>query len=207
MNAIIPHRSQPIILSFLYPRVLPRVPVPVLRRHQSSSRRTTKRLRTKPDSSFSNAAESVNQDENLILNPPSSAPSPYHTPPAFLPPNDPRRTLLAQTFSHYNPYSDPDKKLPPLAGKGTRKTYHLTPEDFEEIRTLRGEDPWKWTRKRLAEKFNCSQFFVGMVAEASEKKKKYEQNALEKTKERWGQRKRAAREERVKRRALWGIDK
>ena len=86
------------------------------------------------------------------------------------------------------------------------KKYHLTPADIEEIRTLRTEDPWKWTRKALAEKFECSQFFVGMVGEAPAKKKAFEEKKLEEVKERWGRRKRLAREDRGRRREMWGRD-
>ena len=74
------------------------------------------------------------------------------------------------------------------------------------MRRLRSEDPYKWTRAKLAEKFECSQFFVGMVAEASSEKKDAEQRRLEEIKEKWGRRRRYAREDRAKRRELWGKD-
>ena len=87
------------------------------------------------------------------------------------------------------------------------KKYHLTPKEIEEIRRLRTEDPWLWTRKKLAEKFECSQFFVGMVAEAPVEKKEYEKVKEEGVKERWGRRRRYAREDRGKRRELWAMDR
>ena len=45
-----------------------------------------------------------------------------------------------------------------------------------------------------------------MIAEASSEKKAAEQRKLEQVQERWGKRKSYAREDRVKRRELWGKD-
>lgn len=58
----------------------------------------------------------------------------------------------------------------------------------------------------MAQKFDCSQFFVGMVAEAPHGKKAAEQRKLEEIQEKWGRRRRYAREDRGKRRELWGKD-
>lgn len=68
------------------------------------------------------------------------------------------------------------------------------------------EDPFTWSRKKLAEKFDCSQLFVGMVAQASQVKKDEERAKLEEVKLKWGPKKRFAREDRGKRRVLWGRD-
>ncbi|KAG8529435.1 uncharacterized protein KY384_006072 [Bacidia gigantensis] len=207
MSLLLPHRI-PTILSFLYPpwaTLLPRFTC----RHESSSRRTTKKLRTKPNvSSLTASVSPDNVNDYIVFNPPSSAPSPYHTPAAFLPRDDPRRDLLSQSHLHSNPYVDLRRSLPPLARKTQKqKKYHLTPKQIEEIRELRTKDPWKWTRKRLAERFDCSQFFVGIVAEAPTERKRSEMAKLEAVKERWGWRRRNAREERGKRQELWGMDK
>ena len=78
---------------------------------------------------------------------------------------------------------------------------------MDEIRRLRLEDPQKWSRKLLAEKFACSPFFVGMIAEASDKKKALERAKIEEVKERWGKRRRTAREDRAKRKQLWSMDR
>lgn len=86
------------------------------------------------------------------------------------------------------------------------KKYHLKEEDIAEIRRLRTEDPYKWTRGTLAKKFDCSRFFVGMVCVASEEKKEQERQKLESVKERWGQRRRDARTDRTRRRELWARD-
>lgn len=174
-------------------------------RHQSNARRTTKRLRVKPDPTFSSsiAPEKVNDD--IVFNPPSSAPSVYQTPAIFLPPSDPRRQLLAQSHRHANPYNE-DRPLPPPVRKTQEKKYHLLPKDIEEIRQLRTADPFTWTRKKLAEKFDCTQFFVGMVVGASKERKEQQKQILENVKQKWGRRKRYAREDRAKRRELWGRD-
>lgn len=72
---------------------------------------------------------------------------------------------------------------------------------------LRASDPDTWTRKRLAEKFGCTQFFIGIVAPASEERVQSEQERKDKIKEKWGMRRRTAREERAKRRELVAMDK
>ena len=206
MTLLLPRRTS-VHLPFVCPLIAGQIPQ-VTRRHESSARRTTKRLRTKPDPSFTAAIPPENLNDHIVFNPPSSAPSPYHTPPAFLPAHDPRRNLLSQSHLHGNPYIDPSRRLPPLARKVQKeKKYHLTPKEIEEIRSLRTQDPWTWTRKKLAEKFECSQFFVGMVAEAPVAKKESEWAKLDAIKDRWGKRRTGAREERGKRRTGWGTDK
>jgi hypothetical protein len=184
-------------------------PVPCLlrtsvgsRRHESSFRRTKQRLRVKPDPSFA-SSDSYTQD-HIIFNPPSSAPSVYHTPSKFLPPNDRRRQLIADIPGHA-PLSQ-TSKLPPPVRKPYEKQYHLTAADMEEMRRLRREDPDIWTRDKLAKKFDCSNLFVGIVCQASLERKEAQQQILEAVKLKWGRRRRVAREDRVKRRELWGRD-
>lgn len=77
---------------------------------------------------------------------------------------------------------------------------------MEEIRRLRSKDPFKWTRAKLAEQFKCSQFFVALVCEASKERKEQQKQVLENTVAKWGRRRRYAREDRTKRRELWGRD-
>ena len=89
--------------------------------------------------------------------------------------------------------------------KPYEKKYHLGENEFDEIRRLRAEDPAKWTRSKLAEKFNCSQFFVGMVS-PNDERARLDKVALEQIKERWGRKRRYAREDRQKRREMWGRD-
>lgn len=72
------------------------------------------------------------------------------------------------------------------------------------MRRLRAEDPNAWTRVKLAARFRTTQFFVGMVCEASSERKAEMQTRLATIKGRWGKRKIGARLERKRRRAGWG---
>ncbi|KAL8896977.1 MAG: hypothetical protein Q9192_002801 [Flavoplaca navasiana] len=192
-------------LLFLYPPFVQGT-VPAARRHESSARRTTKRLRVKPDPSFIPSTLTSQLQDNVIFNPPSSSPSSYQTPAAFLPPSDPRRSLLVRSHEHDNPYAQPNKRLPPPIQKPAEKRYHLKEDEIAEIRLLRQKDPDTWTRKKLAQKFDCSEFFVSMICEASQERKQKQQLALDDIKARWGKRRTYAREDRQKRRILWGRD-
>lgn len=199
MNLLVPRSSISALSS----------PVPCLlrtnvgsRRHESSFRRTKQRLRVKPDPSF--ASSDGHTQDHIVFNPPSSAPSVYHTPSKFLPPNDRRRQLLAEIPGQAP--SSHTSKLPPPVRKPYEKQYHLTAADMEEIRRLRRENPDVWTRDRLAKRFDCSNLFVGIVCEASPERKEAQQQILEAVKLKWGRRRRIAREDRTKRRELWGRD-
>ncbi|KAJ3789161.1 mitochondrial ribosomal protein subunit L20-domain-containing protein [Lentinula aff. detonsa] len=94
-------------------------------------------------------------DENLtfIHRPPPTAPSPisYTT--------NPVSPLL-------RPPSSPSSILPPLLRPSVDKSVpiRLTAVQVAEIRRLRSLDPVKWTRGRLAKKFDCTQQFVALVA-------------------------------------------
>ncbi|KAI6797460.1 hypothetical protein KC360_g3242 [Hortaea werneckii] len=186
------------------------------RRHQSSYRRTRKALRVKPDASF--LPSTTEAQDHIIFNPPSSSPNVYHTPMAFLPANDPRRKLhsVTPTRSATPPSTPSTSNIPSSTSNETRtvpppvrplyeKKYHLTPEQIEEMRKLRAEDPKLWTRVRLAEKFECSQFFVSLCCSAPQIKEERERE-LEEIKRRWGRRKTEAREARQERKKLWGRD-
>lgn len=176
------------------------------RRHQSSSRRTTKRLRVKPDPSFTALVPPEKINDHIVFNPPSSTPSVFHTPAAFLPPSDPRRQILAQSHSFANPYGQPTRRLPPPIRPPFEKKYHLNEDDIAEIRQLRTQDPVKWTRPKLAEKFDCSPYFVGLVCQTSQEVKDTRKRELEKVQRKWGPKKQSAREDRKKRRISWGRD-
>ena len=85
------------------------------------------------------------------------------------------------------------------------KKYHLTPAQVEEMRKLRKEDPKAWTRVKLAEKFECSQFFVSLCCSAPEIKEQRDKELVQ-IKARWGRKKTEAREDRQTRKTLWGRD-
>ncbi|MCJ1423943.1 hypothetical protein MMC29_001828 [Sticta canariensis] len=205
MSLVVPRRTL-VSLSSISPSSYPFL-LSAFPRHASSSRRTAKKLRVKPDQTFTSSISPDKIDDHVVFNPPSAAPSVYQTPLAFLPPTDPRRQLLATSLSHASPYEDPSRKLPPPVRQlPQKKKYHLREEEIAEIRRLRTTDPNVWTRKKLAEKYDCSQFFVGMVVQASKEKKEKERQILENVKEKWGRRRRYAREDRKKRRELWERD-
>lgn len=208
-------------------------------RHESTTRRHRKLLALPEAPSFTPDRSSP----TLIFNPPSAAPSVYHTPLKFLPKEDKRRALYAAhagtasrsalasrtpsiatpgtplhttTFSrppnspNTNPSSAflpprPSASLPPALRDPYEKKYHLAPSEIAEIQRLRAADPERWTRVRLAEKFGCSQFFVGMVAKHEEKAGRV-QREHEKARRKWGKTRVLAREDRGRRKVLWGRD-
>ncbi|RAL06311.1 mitochondrial 54S ribosomal protein mL58 [Aspergillus ibericus CBS 121593] len=171
-----------------------------LRRNQSSYRRTKQRLRVKPDASFGSSS-SHPQEDHIIYNPPSSAPSVYHTPTKFLPSDDIRRNLRTTSVNGINAES-----LPPAVRASTEKKYHLNPSDIREIRRLRATDPMTWSRLKLAKRFDCSPTFIALVCEASPQKKEIQKRVLEAVQSRWGSKRRMAREDRQLRKEAWGRD-
>ena len=206
MNIFLPRR--PVVsLPFLLPAFAQSHPF-IARRCEATSRRTTKKLRIEPSPFLTTARgpPSKGVQDHIVFNPPSSAPSPYHTPAKFLPLNDSRRALLTQPRTEGIPFQQEGQKLPPPVRAPYIKKYHLNEAQIEEIRKLRGEDPFQWTRAVLAKKFECSQFFVGMVCEANSKRKEQSRTILENTQSKWGNRRRVAREDKSKRREAWGRD-
>lgn len=94
-------------------------------------------------------------------------------------------------------------ELPPPLKPIKKKSYHLTQEQINEIKQLREQDPIKWTRKKLAEKFECSQFYIGIVAPISEERRIELEEEYNQKIERTGWKKRFVRNERARRRELW----
>lgn len=200
MAAVIVAPKRPFLaLPFLLPSLSESVAVES-RRNQSSYRRTKQRLRVKPDASF--GISSDQSQEQIIFNPPSSAPSVYHTPTKFLPADDIRRTL--RTDASTNSHNAED--LPPVFKSTPEKKYHLNQSDIEEIRRLRLSDPMTWSRWKLAKRFDCSPMFIAMVCEASPQKKEIQRQVLEAVQSRWGTKRRMAREDRQLRKESWGRD-
>ncbi|KAI5858062.1 mitochondrial ribosomal protein subunit L20-domain-containing protein [Tricharina praecox] len=171
-------------------------------RHESSSRRHTKKLRLHPHPSMKLTADSP-RTSHVIYNPPSSAPTPLITPTIFLPKDDSRRELLAAAPKPAAA-ADAAANLPPPVRQPYEKTYHLTEEDFAEIRRLRAVDPVKNNRTALAKQFDCSTLFIGMVCQATEGRIKQMKARDEGVKNRWGTKRSTAREDRQRRRAGWG---
>jgi len=75
---------------------------------------------------------------------------------------------------------------------------------MEQMRQLRRLNERVWTRTRLAERFQCSQLFVGMVVQASEERLRERAKEKERVQCGWGPWWWGAREERWRRREAWG---
>lgn len=73
------------------------------------------------------------------------------------------------------------------------------------MRQLRASDPSKWTIDVLAAKYECSTLFVRICAKNVEAGVAHRVRR-EAEMERWGQKKRMAREDRRRRKDLWGRD-
>lgn len=138
----------------------------------------------------------INLPQGVVHNPPASAPSPYQTPAAFLPKDDPRRTAV------WNKQVHNIETMPPLVDPA-EKSYHLNESDIKEIQKLRLEDPEKWTRKALAEKFQCSPFFISMVSTPDQGRDAEMNSRLETIKSSWTEHRANSRRDRTRRREVW----
>jgi hypothetical protein len=152
----------------------------------------------KPDVSFGPSGDS---HDGIDFNPPSSAPTAYHTPTKFLPSSDLRKVLRQNT-----PDTSTDQEYPPVLKKTLEKKYHLTPTDIDEIRKLRLEDPMTWSASKLAKRFDCSPVFIRTVCSAGPQKREIQKQVLEAVKSRWGVKRRMAREDRQLRKESWARD-
>ncbi|KAI5288279.1 hypothetical protein KEM54_005339 [Ascosphaera aggregata] len=167
--------------------------------YQSSYRRTKQRLRVKPDASF---IPSLSEKfDHVIYSPAPSAPSVYHTPTKFLPPNDIRRRLRSAREE-----KTINAQQLPVVQKIKVKPKILTADEIAQIKTLRFSDPIYWSQAKLAKKFGCSPIFVGQICEASPEKKELQKNLLEAIKSSWGIKRTLAREDRELRRERWMKD-
>jgi hypothetical protein len=134
----------------------------------------------------------------LVYNPAPSAPSPYDTPAVFVPRGD-QRTVL------HNKEPFPIQYIPAINEPAERK-YHLTEQDLIEIHKLRTTEPEKWTRKSLAEKFNCSPFMISVASEPNAEYKAEMERRLDVIKGMWSPRRARARNDRQRRKKLWVRD-
>jgi hypothetical protein len=100
------------------------------------------------------------------------------------------------------PDSDP---MPPSLKKIEEKKYHITPEQVAEMQALRQEDSKTWTIDKLAEKYGCSTLFVRICAKNREAGKAHYER-IEAVKARWGRKRMLARQDRRRRKDLWGQD-
>ena len=174
-------------------------------RHQSTYSRTRKRLNIKPDPAF--LPSKTEPHDHIVHNPPPSMPNVYHTPTVFLPKDDKRRLLQAQAPLIGNGRKAKKGEAAPAVRQPYEKRYHLVEKDFDEMRRLRSEDPWKWSVIQLSRKFDCSNVVVRLATEGIAKEKKLVQKELtEAIQSNWGSVRRIAREDRMLRRENWYKD-
>jgi hypothetical protein len=81
----------------------------------------------------------------------------------------------------------------------------LTQEEVEEIRRLRLADPFVWTRQKLAEKFGCSNYLVGVI-QKSEVAGQARALELEAIRKRWGPGRLKAKRDKLRRIEMWRRD-
>jgi hypothetical protein len=195
--------SGPTPASARFFKLCARVLQPAQNRHQSTYRRARSRLNIKPDPNF--LPTKTEQHDHIIFNPPPSMPNVYHTPTIFLPKDDKRKALQTalQSLSKDKP---PAESIPAIKER-TEKRYHLSPEDVEKMRTLRLQDPFKWSQAALAKQFDCAPTFAQIVIRGLVPEKAKQQRAVNAVvKSNWGVKRRTAREDRVIRKERWYTD-
>lgn len=84
----------------------------------------------------------------------------------------------------------------------TAQKKHLRPEDVEEMRQLRAQDPVGWSVHKLAHRYDCSPIFVMMVVRASREHREQARARDEQARARWGPIRAKARDDRRKRRTM-----
>jgi hypothetical protein len=126
-------------------------------------------------------------------------PSPVSKPGTAL--HEVSRTLPTSLLPRV-PDADP---MPPPLKPVEEKKYHVTPEQVAEMQKLRRQDPSAWTIDRLAEWYGCSTLFVRICAKNWEAGKAHAER-MEAIRARWGRKRALAREDRRRRKELWGRD-
>ena len=192
-------------------------------RAHSTTARTKRSIKVAPHPSFlpDRRLPGLPPADTIIYNPPASEASPYHTPFLFLPRNDPRRVALVRmgpAHLHARPGAssaatastsegdgvDQQKQLSPELRHNSQSprspdSLTITPEQIAEMKRLRADDPLQWSTSRLAKRFDCSRMFVSIAAPAPADHVRWLQEKLERRKDRWGPKRRQAREDRSKR--------
>ncbi|SCU77582.1 LADA_0A01178g1_1 [Lachancea dasiensis] len=120
-------------------------------------------------------------------------------PRAFLPRDDPRRQFVQKI----RPSEHHQASWAPALHQKKDKSYHLKPEQVAEIQRLRTENPDKYTRKVLAQKFDVSPLFISLVSSASKTRVEDMSQRLETIKKDWHPKRAIARQDREKRKELW----
>lgn len=98
-----------------------------------------------------------------------------------------------------------DVPLPPELPKQWKLNQVLTQADIDEIRRLRMSEPFKWTVTALCEKFECSAALVKAIAAPPASHERYVKK-MAKVQKSWSAGRAKARQERLRREVLWGMD-
>ncbi|KAK1512097.1 hypothetical protein CTAM01_01027 [Colletotrichum tamarilloi] len=183
--------------------------ITVPRRGHKTFSRTKRALNIPPHPDFLPSTPAAG--DTIIYNPPSAAPSVYHTPFKFLPASDPRRRAnLSALFASASPSQSSfsaksTTPLPPalnVPSRGANPRYHLSKDDVAEIRKLRAQDPDFWSVSALARKFDCSETFITICTPAPREHTQKLAQKLEAIKSRWGGIRAKAREDRSRRKEM-----
>lgn len=133
----------------------------------------------------------------VVYNPAPSAPTALETPAAFLPAAERQQRAFTKDANPYN------VATMPAVSPAPQRTYHLKPEDVKEIQQLRSSEPFKWTRKALAKKYNVSEFVIGMVSAAPAEHQQEMSSRLTEIKGMWNDKRSRARAHRARRKNFW----
>ncbi|KAL7009693.1 hypothetical protein EMMF5_000601 [Cystobasidiomycetes sp. EMM_F5] len=127
-------------------------------------------------------------------------------------------------FTIRSPYSPAPPTLPAVVSSAAADTLpprlrpepgqhlaRLSEEQMQELKSLRLSDPAKWTRSKLAKKYNVSPFFVSTLGFGDSKQARRVQKQVKSTHEReaddqrqrWGMKKTVDREVRRRRKQFW----
>ena len=196
--------TRPAPASARFFKLCARVLQPVQKRHEATYRRARSKLNIKPGPDF--LPTKTEQHDHIIYNPPPSMPNVYHTPTIFLPKEDKRRALQVTLQALAKKPEVKAESLPALKERA-EKRYHLTEADVERMRTLRQEDPIKWSQTALAKEFDCANFFVQTIIRGMSQEKAQQQRQVNAVvKSNWGAKRRTAREDRTIRKQRWYTD-
>ncbi|KAH9080241.1 mitochondrial ribosomal protein subunit L20-domain-containing protein [Lactarius deliciosus] len=140
---------------------------------------------------------SLPEDLTFIHRSPPSASTPFSY---TINPTSP--LLLAES-----PPAATSSSLPPPLAQPKLERPRLSDDKITEMQRLRMQDPKRYTRQRLAEKFGCSSAFVSYVAPLARSEKKAALERRERTHEkaraRWGEKAALIHEIRKKRKEYW----
>ena len=146
----------------------------------------------------------VTENVTFIHRPPPSAPTPFSLSTA---PASPLLSPLKPTIPLDLPQSVSTSPLPPPVWKPKGSKKVLDKRQIEVIKSIRAENPTKWTQGRIAKRFGCTRDFVGLIAPLNTTQQRIaleaRDNAHEAKRRGWGERKATYVAIRQKRKSLW----